>query len=62
MRVVVAYAVRKAILEPVNDAIYNAYSQIREDLRTERNGQALRLVRYTSGQDAAVERRYRPLL
>jgi len=59
---VVAYVVRKAILEPDNKEIYAAYSLIRENLRTEREGQALKLVRYTTGQDAVDEERYRPLL
>lgn len=31
-------------------------------LRTERNGQALRLVRYATGQDNIDDARYRPLL
>jgi hypothetical protein len=59
---VVAYVVRKAILELDNETIYAAYSVIRENLRTERKGQALRLVRYDSGQDAIDDERYRPLL
>jgi hypothetical protein len=59
---VVAYVVRKAILEPENQEIYKAYSLIRENLRTERKGQALRLVRYTTGQDNIDDARYRPLL
>ncbi len=59
---VVAYLVRKAILEPENETIYAAYSLIREILRTERDGQALRLVRYATGQDNVDEERYRPLL
>jgi len=54
--------VRKAILEPGNQEIYKAYSLIRENLRTEREGQALRLVRYTTGQDNIDDARYRPLL
>jgi len=58
----VAYVTRKAILEPDNEAIYAAYSEIRENLRTERKGQALRLVRYATGQDSVDEARYRPLL
>lgn len=58
----VAYVIRKAIVEPENDTIYAAYSLIRENLRTERDGQALRLVRYTTGQDNLDEERYRPLL
>jgi len=59
---VVAYVVRKAIIEPDNKAIYAAFDVIRENLRSERNGQALRLVRYDTGQDAMDEKRYRPLL
>jgi hypothetical protein len=59
---VVAYVVRKAIVEPENEVIYAAYSLIRENLRTERTGQALRLVRYTTGQDNLDENRYRPVL
>jgi hypothetical protein len=58
----VAYVVRKALLEPDNESIYRAYSVIRENLRTERDGQALKLVRYATGQDALDEARYRPLL
>lgn len=59
---VVAYVVRKAILDPASTEIQAAYSLIRDNLRTERDGQALKLVRYTTGQDAAGEERYRPLL
>ena len=59
---VVAYVVRKAIVEPDNQVIQAAYELLRENLRTERDGQALRLVRYTTGQDAIDEARYRPVL
>jgi len=59
---VVAYVTRRAILEPDNDVIHAAYAQIREPLRTERDGQALKLVRYTSGQDNVDELRYRLVL
>jgi uncharacterized protein DUF3800 len=58
----VAYVTRKAILEPDNDVIHAAYAHIRETLRTERDGQALRLVRYTTGQDNVDEARYRLVL
>ena len=54
--------VRKAIVEPENEVIYAAYSLIRENLRTERAGQALSLVRYATGQDNLDEGRYRPVL
>jgi hypothetical protein len=57
-----AYVTRKAILEPENDVIHRAYAQIRPTLRTERDGQALRLVRYTTGQDNVDEARYRLVL
>jgi hypothetical protein len=53
---VVAYVVRKAILEPDNRPIYAAYSLIRENLRTERDGQALRLVRYTTARTTSTRR------
>jgi len=59
---VAAYVTRKAILEPDNDVIHRAYAHIRETLRTERDGQALRPVRYTSGQDNPDEYRYRLVL
>jgi hypothetical protein len=59
---VVAYVARRAILEPDNAVIHRAYGEIRESLRTERNGQALKLVRYTSGQDNVDEMRYRRVL
>jgi hypothetical protein len=59
---VVAYVIRKAILEPDNAAIYASYTVIRENLRTERDGQVLRLVYYDTGQGAIDEKRYRPLL
>jgi hypothetical protein len=59
---VVAYVTRRAILEPDNDVIHAAYAQIREPLRTERDGQALKLIRYTSGQDNIDELRYRLVL
>ena len=59
---VVAYVTRRAILEPDNDVIHAAYAQIREPLRTERDGQALKLIRYTSGQDNVDELRYRLVL
>jgi hypothetical protein len=41
---VVAYVTRRAILEPDNDVIHRAYAHLRDNLRTERDGQALRLV------------------
>jgi hypothetical protein len=53
---------RRAILEPDNDVIHAAYAQIHEPLRTERDGQALKLIRYTSGQDNVDELRYRLVL
>ena len=53
---------RRAILEPDNEVIHRAYAEIREKLRTKRHGQALRLVRYTSGQDDVDELRYRLVL
>lgn len=59
---VVAYVVRKAIVEPDNEVIYGAYTLLRENLRTERDGQALRLARYTTGRDTLNENRYRPVL
>jgi len=58
----VAYVIRKAILEPENDVIHGAYAHIRDELRTERDGQALRLVRYATGQDSTEEARYRLVL
>lgn len=58
----VAYVIRKAILEPDNDLIHRAYAHIRQNLRTERGGQALRLVRYTTGQDNLDDYRYRLVL
>jgi len=36
---------RKAILVPENDVVHRAYAEIREKLRTESDGQAMRLVR-----------------
>jgi hypothetical protein len=36
---------RKAILVPENDVVHRAHAEIREKLRTESDGQALRLVR-----------------
>jgi hypothetical protein len=59
---VVAYVVRKAIVEPENNTVSVAYGLIRENLRTERAGQALRLVRYTTGQDNLDDDRYRAVL
>lgn len=58
----VAYVTRKAILEPDNDSIHRAYPHIREALRTERDGQALRLVRYAGGDESVEEARYRLVL
>jgi hypothetical protein len=58
----VAYVIRKAILEPENDVIHRAYAEIRENLRTERDGQALRLVRYDGGDESVEEARYRLVL
>lgn len=58
----VAYVTRKAILEPDNDAIHRAYAHIREKLRTERDGQALKLVRYVGGDESVEETRYRLVL
>jgi hypothetical protein len=55
----VAYVTRKAILEPDNVSIPRAYAHIREALRTERDGQALRLVRYAGGEESVKEARYR---
>jgi hypothetical protein len=52
-------------LQLVHTAAYvnhRVYAQIRETLRTERDGQALKLVRYTTGQDNIDEARYRPVL
>lgn len=58
----VAYVTRKAILEPDNDVIHRAYAEIRDTLRTEREGQALRLVRYEGGEESVDELRYRLVL
>jgi len=53
---------RKAILKPENDVIHRGYAPIRKTLRTERDGQALKLVRYTTDQDNIDEARYRAVL
>lgn len=58
----VAYVIRKAILEPDNELIHRAYGEIRENLRTERDGQALRLVRYEGGEESVEDARYRLVL
>lgn len=58
----IAYVTRRAILEPDNDIIHRAYAHIREHLRTERDGQALELVRYEGGRDSLDEARYRLVL
>lgn len=50
---VVAYVTRRAILEPENDVIHRAYAHLRDNLRTERGGQALRLI--GGGGDAEQE-------
>jgi hypothetical protein len=59
---VVAYVTRKAIVEPDNAGIHRAYNNIRDKLRAERGGQALRLVRYATGQESIDDARYRLVL
>jgi hypothetical protein len=49
------------MLEPENDVVHRAYAEIRETLRTEGDGQALRLVRY-EGATRASKARYRLVL
>jgi hypothetical protein len=59
---VVAYVTRRAILDPEDGVMHRAYGYLRENLRTERNGQALRLL---AGEEPARdldEYRYRLVL
>jgi hypothetical protein len=59
---VVAYVTRRAILEPDNYVIHRAYAHLR-DLRTERDGQALRLVSGGGGREQEIDDyRYRLVL
>jgi uncharacterized protein DUF3800 len=60
---VVAYVTRRAILEPDNDVIHRAYAHLRDNLRTERDGQALRLVSGGGGLEHEIDDyRYRLVL
>ncbi len=60
---VVAYVTRRAILEPDNDVIHRAYAHLRDNLRTERDGQALRLVSGGGGREQEIDDyRYRLVL
>jgi hypothetical protein len=60
---VVAYVTRRAILEPDNDVIHRAYAHLRDNLRTERDGQALRLVSGGGGREEEIDDyRYRLVL
>lgn len=60
---VVAYVMRRAILEPDNDVIHRAYAHLRGNLRTERDGQALRLVSGGGGREREIDDyRYRRVL
>jgi hypothetical protein len=60
---VVAYVTRRAILEPDNDVIHRAYAHLRDNLRTERDGQALRLVSGGDGHEREIDDyRYRLVL
>jgi hypothetical protein len=60
---VVAYVTRQAILEPENDVIHGPYAHLRDNLRTERDGQALRLVSGGSGVEQELDdSRYRLVL
>jgi hypothetical protein len=52
---VVAYVTRRAILEPDNDVIHRAYAHLRDNLRTERDGQALRLVSGGGGREQEID-------
>ena len=58
----ISYVTRRAILESGNEVIHRAYAHIRDHLRTERDGQALTLVRYAGGTDTADVTRYRLVL
>jgi hypothetical protein len=54
---------RRAILEPDNDVIHRAYAHLRDNLRTERDGQALRLVSGGGGREQEIDDyRYRLVL
>jgi hypothetical protein len=60
---VVAYVTRRVILEPENDVIHRAYAHLRDNLRTERDGQALRLVSGGGGREQEIDDyRYRLVL
>jgi Protein of unknown function (DUF3800) len=59
---VVAYVTRRAILEPDNEVIHRAYAHLRENLRTERDGQALRLLSGGGAEPEIDEYRYRLVL
>lgn len=59
---VAAYVTRKAILEPDNETIHRAYAHLRDNLRNERGGQALRLVSGKGGEPNVDEYRYRLVL
>ena len=58
----IAYVTRRAILESDNQVIHRAYAHLRDLLRTERGGQAVRLVRYDEGQDSVDDQRYRSVV
>jgi uncharacterized protein DUF3800 len=59
---VVAYVTRRAILEPDDDVIHRAYAQLGDNLRTERDGQALRLVSGKGSEQGIDDYRYRLVL
>jgi hypothetical protein len=59
---VVAHVTRRAILEPNDDVIHRAYAHLRDNLRTERDGQALRLLGSESALHGIDEYRYRLVL
>jgi hypothetical protein len=59
---VVAYVTRRAILEPSDEVIHRAYAHLRDNLRTERDGQALRLLSGKDGVQEIDEYRYRLVL
>jgi hypothetical protein len=48
--------------EPDNDVIRRAYAHLRDNLRTERDGQAIRLVSGKGGEQEIGEYRYRLVL
>jgi hypothetical protein len=68
--VLVAYAISwgwtfpfVAAGEPDNDVVHRAYAHLRDNLRTERDGQALRLVSGGGGLEQEIDdHRYRLVL